>query len=64
MADGMTFEEFIMCCARGMGALITMCDDPSNAEIPKAFKSSDYNKKRLKETETELKRLLIIHRKE
>lgn len=52
--DGITFEKFIMRCARAFGALTTMRDDPSDAEIPEEFKPSDYHSKKLVELQTEL----------
>lgn len=35
--DGMSFEQFVWGCARGMGALIMMRDEPANAPIPERF---------------------------
>lgn len=41
--DGQSFEKFVWSCARGMGALIMMRDDPSNAPIPERFEPrTDY----------------------
>ena len=37
-----TFEEFALLCARGMGALIMMRDDPLGAEIPEFQPSPFY----------------------
>lgn len=39
VADGTVSDlrTFALVCARGMGALVTMRDDPSNAEIPRRF---------------------------
>jgi hypothetical protein len=34
IADGMTFEQFALGCARAFGALVTMRDEPSDAPIP------------------------------
>ena len=31
-----TLKDFAWCCARGMGALVTMREAPSDAEIPRA----------------------------
>lgn len=44
---GVSFKEFVLLCARGMGALITMRDDPWDAPIPDEFKPSDYHQKEL-----------------
>ncbi len=32
-----TLKDFAWCCARGMGALVTMREAPSDAEIPERF---------------------------
>lgn len=47
IADGITFKEYAMSCARAFGALITMRDDAPDAEIPEAFEPSDYYAKAL-----------------
>src|SRR6266849_6658520 len=52
-----TFNEFVWQCARGMGALIMMRDDPMDAPIPERFKLSDYYDKSLLEVNTAIKRL-------
>lgn len=44
--DGITFEQFVWQCARGMGALVMMRDEPTGAPIPERFEPSDYNAKR------------------
>ena len=51
-----TFEEFVLKCARAFGALIDMRDEPMDAPIPERFEPSDYHltelikaKKRLEE---------------
>ena len=54
---GISFEKFVMQCARAMGACITMRDDSFGAEIPERFEPSDYYQKRLKEAKETLKRL-------
>lgn len=40
---GISFEQFVWSCARGMGALIMMRDSAHDAPIPEAFKPSTYN---------------------
>lgn len=51
-------RSFALQCARGMGALIMMRDDPWDAPIPEeGFKPSLYNADRLKEAEAERQRL-------
>lgn len=52
--DGITFDQFIMNCAKGFGALITMRDEPRDKEIPDEFKPSDYHSKKLSEYQKEL----------
>ena len=49
-----TFEEFVLKCARAFGALIDMRDEPMDAPIPERFEPSDYH---LKELEKAKKRL-------
>lgn len=49
-----TFEQFVMRCARGMGALILMRDDPADAPIPEQFEPSDYHPTKLAEAEQAL----------
>lgn len=46
---GQTFEEFVWTCARGMGALIMMRDDPMDAPVPERFEPSGYHKERISE---------------
>lgn len=41
--DGISFEQFVMGCARGFGALMLMRDLPSSAEIPERFVASPYH---------------------
>lgn len=41
------FRDFALRCARAMGALIMMRDDPMDAPIPDEFKPSDWNRKQL-----------------
>lgn len=43
IADGINFDDFVMQCARGMGALILMRDEPSDAVIPERFEPSDHH---------------------
>lgn len=55
--DGITFREYAMGCARAFGALITMRDEPADAEIPDAFEPSDYHIKAINKASDELKAL-------
>lgn len=43
IADGITFQQFALSCARAFGAMITMRDEPADAPIPDEFKPSDYH---------------------
>ena len=52
--DGISFEEFALGCARAFGALVTMRDEPSDAEIPDSFEPSDYHAKMLEEAKNRL----------
>lgn len=55
--DGQSFEDFVWGCARGMGALIMMRDDPADAPIPERFEPSDWHVRQLAEIRAELARL-------
>jgi hypothetical protein len=57
IADGITFEQFALNCARAFGALVTMRDDPADAAIPDRIEPSDYHQRKLEETHVELDRL-------
>lgn len=60
IADGITFKEYAMGCARAFGALITMRDDPQDAEIPEAFEACTYHKDAIEKDAMELKELLAM----
>ncbi len=55
--DDLTFEEFALRCARNFGALITMRDDPMDAEVPDQFAIDDYHSRNL---EDKAKKMLDI----
>lgn len=57
IAEGITFNEFVMICARGMGALIMMRDESFDAPIPERFEPSDYHATKQVAAELELNRL-------
>jgi len=57
---GVSFREFVLKCARAMGACVTMRDDPLDEEIPDKFKPSDYYSKKLIEVRRRRKRLDTI----
>lgn len=59
MEKGQAFPDFVLLCARAMGATIMLRDEPLDAPIPE-FEPSDYSAKRLEESKTELARLLAM----
>jgi hypothetical protein len=52
--DGITFNQFAMSCARAMGALVMMRDEPSDAPIPEAFEPSTFHKDKLMQLRDQL----------
>ena len=56
VADGRVteFAPFALQCARAMGALIMMRDEPHDAPIPERFEASDYYSKSLAEARERL----------
>lgn len=54
---GISFEDFVMSCARAFGALIMMRDEPTNKPIPEKFEPSSYHKDNIVEIEKELVKL-------
>ncbi len=53
-------RTFALQCARGMGALYSMRDDPWDAPIPERFEASDYHAKKLAEATAERDRLYAL----
>jgi hypothetical protein len=49
-----SFEDFVLRCARGMGALATMRDDPMDAPIPDRFEPDPYYRDSLARSEAKL----------
>lgn len=47
IADGISFKDYALACARAFGACIEMRDDPADKPIPDEFKPSDYHEKQL-----------------
>lgn len=64
IADGMTFEQYAMGCARAFGACVEMRDDPSDTPIPEEFKPSDYHARRIVETESRLAQVRLMANRE
>lgn len=54
IADGITFQQYALACARAFGALITMRDQPSDAPIPDRFEPDVYYQKSLEAVQKEL----------
>lgn len=55
--DGISFEDFVMRCARAMGACVTMRDDRMDAPIPEAFEPNDYYRRELEKAKARFKEL-------
>lgn len=60
IADGITFEQFAMNCAREFGALFLMREEPNNAVIPERFEPSDYHVEKIAEAKSTLESLKSI----
>ena len=52
--EGISFNEFIMSCARAFGACITLRDAPADKPIPEKFNPSTYHFEAIKKIEKEL----------
>lgn len=57
-------RSFAFQCARGMGALIMMRDEPFDAPIPERFEPSPYNADRLAEAQARLDTVTTMSREE
>lgn len=55
--SGQSFPEFVITCARAMGACITMRDDDLDTPIPEKFEPSNYHVEALKRAQDELAQL-------
>lgn len=60
IADGITFEQYALNCARAFGALITMRDAPANMPIPDRIEPSDYHQRSMEIAHTTLERLSLL----
>lgn len=60
MESGQPFNDFVMGCARAMGACIMMRDDPANTEIPDEFTPSNYYAESILKKQRGLEALLAI----
>lgn len=57
-------RDFALRCARAMGALVMMRDEPMSAPIPERFEPSRYNAERLAEAQAELNAVTAMSREE
>jgi hypothetical protein len=57
MEEGQSFPEFVILCARAMGACIEMRDESLDAKIPDRFEPSTYHTERSKEAKARLAEL-------
>ena len=55
--DGISFDDFVMRCARAFGALVDMRDESLDAPIPEKFEPSNYHQEKIKELEEEKAKL-------
>lgn len=62
--DGISFEQFIMGCARNFGALISLRDEPRDAPIPDVFEPSEHHSKKLVEAQARLDELKSLNFRE
>ena len=60
IADGITFEQFVMRCARAMGACMSMRDEPMGKPIPERFEPSEYYARSLAESRVKLEQYLAM----
>lgn len=64
IANGITFREYALRCARNFGALIMMRDEPQDAPIPDKFDPSAYHADELSKSQKELIKLKAMSAKE
>ncbi len=57
IADGITFKQYALLCARAFGACIELRDNPMDEPIPDEFNPSDYHSKAIADAE---KRLAVV----
>lgn len=62
IADGKirTFREFALQCARGMGALVSMRDEPLDAPIPETIEPRSYHTEQLAKAHDRLAKLKLM----
>jgi len=54
------FNDFVLSCARAMGACVMMRDEPFDAPIPERFEPSTYHSEQLNKAELELERVSAL----
>uniref|UniRef100_A0A6H1Z8N4 Uncharacterized protein n=1 Tax=viral metagenome TaxID=1070528 RepID=A0A6H1Z8N4_9ZZZZ len=52
--DSIGFKDFVMLCARAMGACVMMRDEPITVKVPERFEPSKYSEERAKEAQQEI----------
>ena len=57
IANGITFQEYALGCARAFGACIDMRDSPQDEPIPEEFVASNYHKDALEKAQAALTKL-------
>ncbi len=60
MHEGQTFNDFVLGCARAMGACISLRGMPSDTEIPEAFTPAASHTERLAKADSELEILRSV----
>lgn len=60
IADGITFKQYALNCARAFGALVLMRDDPADAPIPERFEPNDYHANELQNASARLSTLRLM----
>ena len=59
--DGISFEKYVMDCARAFAACATLRDAPSGGEqIPESFQPNEWHLKKVRSAKTELEVLLAL----
>jgi len=64
IAEGISFEQFVLRCARAFGALITMRDEPFDTPIPEKFEVADYHLKQIADARAECNRIRAMSTEE
>lgn len=60
IGDGQNFDDFIWGCARAMGALVSMRDEPADAPIPEKIGKNDYYSKELEKAGEKITKLQLM----